>query len=47
VISSMKIESMSHLVPVILCPQFVSDFVHENGVNGSSRPCDSVSSVGE
>jgi hypothetical protein len=47
VISSMKIESMAHLVPVILCPQVVSDFEHENRVNGSSRPGDSVSSVCE
>jgi hypothetical protein len=47
VILSMKIESMAHLNPLILCPQDVSDFEHENRVNGSSRPRDSVSSVGE
>jgi hypothetical protein len=47
VISCMKMESMAHLVPLILCPQVVSDFEHENRVNGSSRPRDSVSSAGE
>ena len=43
----MKLVSMAHLVAVILCPQDVSDFVHEIGANGSPRRRDSVFSDGE
>ena len=34
VILSMKWVSMTDLVTLFLCPQLVSDFEHEMGVNG-------------
>jgi hypothetical protein len=43
----MQLVLMAQLVTVILCPQGVSDFVHEIGANGSPRRCDSVSSARE
>jgi len=42
VILNMKLASMAHLIAAIPCPQGMSDFGHEIGVNGSSRRCDSV-----
>jgi hypothetical protein len=43
----MKLVPMAHLVAVILCPQKVSDFEHEIGVNCSPCRRDSVSSESE
>jgi len=34
VILGMKLVSMADLVTLLLCPQYVSDFEHEIGVNG-------------